>query len=202
MHTHTHTCTHAHTHAHTRIHALTHTFTKAQNQWLRQNIIDAHGNLLFYRDCPVTCLDVHTTRLQRQRLIKQKQKDEPIVEMTKDNVVEKRLENFVLHDLEDEMLTFDAWWKTVEGDEVVEVQYPHECHGLAGRPSNHAKKEAMEDFLDFVDANTQPNGCQAGSYSAQYFFIPKFTRIATPKQGEKNYDQKVQSSVVSQFNRV
>ena len=62
----------------------------------------------------------------------------------------------------------------------------------AGRPSNHDKKEA---FLEFVDTNTQPNGRQAGSYSAQY---PKFTRIATPKQGEKNYDQ-VQSLVVSQL---
>ena len=89
----------------------------------------------------------------------------------------------------------------MEDDEVVEVQYPHKRHVLAGRPSNHAKKEAMEDFLEFVDANTQPYGHQGGSYSTQYF-IPKFTNIATPKQGEKNYDQKVQSSVVSQFNKV
>ena len=77
--------------------------------------------------------------------------------MTKD-VVEKRLENFVLHDPDDEMLTFGAWWKTVDDDEMVDVQYPHERHGLAVRPSNHTKKEAMEDFLGFVDANIQPNG--------------------------------------------
>ena len=89
----------------------------------------------------------------------------------------------------------------MEDDEVVELQYPHERHGLAGRPSNHAKKEAMTDFLEFVDANTQPNGRQAGSYSAQYFFVPKFTRIAAPRQGEKNFNEKVQSSVVSQFNK-
>ena len=81
-----------------------HAYTKAQNQWLRQNVIDTHSNL-FCQDCLVACLDVHTTWLQCQRLIKQKQKDQPIVEITKHNVVEKRL---VLHDLEDEMLTFDA----------------------------------------------------------------------------------------------
>ena len=107
--------------------------------------------------------------------------------MTKKNVVEKRLENFVLHDVEDGMLTFEVWWKTVEDDEVVEVQYPHERHGLAGRSSNHSKNEAMTDFLDFVDS--------------VYFFVPKFTRIAPPTQGEKNYNEKAQSSVVSQFNK-
>ena len=123
----------------------------------------------------MTCLDVYTTCLQRQCLVKQ---DQPIVEITKQDVVEKRLENFILHD----MLTMVAWWKTVEDDEVVELQYPHEQHGLAGRRSNHAKKEVMTNFLEFVD---QPNGRQAGSYSAQYFFVPKFTRIAAPRQGEK-----------------
>ena len=53
----------------------------------------------------------------------------------------------------------------------------------------------MEDFLEFVDANNQPNGRQAGSYSAQYFFIPRFTRIAASRPGEKSYET-VQSSVV------
>ena len=51
------------------------------------------------------------------------------------------------------MTAFDAWWKTVDDDEVLEVQYPHKRHGLAGRPSNHTKTEAMEEFLEFVDAN-------------------------------------------------
>ena len=60
----------------------------------------------------------------------------------------------------------------------------------------------MADFLDFIDANSQPNGRQSGSYSAQLFFHPKFTRIAPPKQGEKNYDEKARSSLVHEFNRV
>ena len=34
-------------------------------------------------ECLVSCLGVHTTRITRQRIIKQKQKDELIVELTK-----------------------------------------------------------------------------------------------------------------------
>ena len=136
----------------------------------------------FCRECLVSCLGIHTTRITRQRVIKQKQKDQPIVELTKKEVAEK---HYVLHN-DDDMLTFGAWWKLVDDDEVVEVQYPHEHHGLTGKASNHAKKEVMVDFLEFVDLNSQPNGRQAGSYSAQFFFLPKFTRIAAPRDGDKN----------------
>ena len=59
----------------------------------------------------------------------------------------------------------------------------------------------MSDFLKFVDDNSQPNGRQSGSYSAQFFFHPKFSRIAPPREGEKNFSEKVHTSVVSEFNR-
>ena len=75
-------------------------------------------------------------------------------------------------------------------DDIIEVQYLHDRHGLAGKVSNHTKSDVMSEFLDFVDANSQPNGRQAGSYSAQFFFLPKFTRVATPRVGEKNFDKK------------
>lgn len=101
----------------------------------------------------------------------------------------------------DETQTFAAWWKTVDDGDDVEVQFPHERHGLAGRVSNHSKQDVLADFLEFVDANSQPNGRQAGSYSAQFFFHPKFTRIAPPREGEKNYDEKARSSLVYEFNR-
>ena len=114
--------------------------------------------------------------------------------------MQQRLQDYVLQD--DETLTFGDWWKGVDDDDVIEVQYPHERHALAGRTSNHAKLEAMSQFLEFVDANAQPNGRQAGSYSAQSFFHPKFTRIAAPREGEKNFLEKSQSSLVSEFNRV
>ena len=100
--------------------------------------------------------------------------------MTKE-VTDQRLQNYVLHS--DELLTFAAWWKTLDDDEV-EVQFPHERHGLAGRLSNHSKQDVMAHFLEIVDANSQPNGRQAGSYCAQ-FFHPNFTRIAPPREGEK-----------------
>ena len=87
-------------------------------------------------------------------------------------------------------------------DEIVEVQYPHDLHMLAGKVSNHSKSDMMSEFLDFVDANSQPNRCQAGSYSAQFFFLPKFTCVATPRVGEKNFDEKSKSSVVAEFSRV
>ena len=112
--------------------------------------------------------------------------------MTKKEVLERKLTNHVLND--DETLTFGAWWKTLEEDDTVEVQYPHEQHGLAGKVSNHAKQDVMKDFLDFVDMNSQPNGRQASSYSAHFFFLPKFTRIAEPRDGEKNFDTKVNNN--------
>ena len=34
----------------------------AQNQWLRQKVLDAHGNLLFCHDCFITTLDAHSKR--------------------------------------------------------------------------------------------------------------------------------------------
>ena len=67
---------------------------------------------------------------------------------------------------------------------------------------NHAKEGVMADFLQFVNANSKPNGRQSGSYSAQFFFHPKVTRVALPKQGEKNYEEKARSSLVHEFNRV
>ena len=100
--------------------------------------------------------------------------------------MEKSLAKHVIND--DDTMTFGTWWKTLEDEDTVEVQFPHERHGLAGRVSNHAKQE---QFLQFVDLNSQPNGRQASSYSAQFFFLPKFTRIITPREGEKNYDTKV-----------
>ena len=167
---------------------------------VRENTVDVHGNL-FCRDCLATCLELHGSRIQHQREIK-RQKEQPIVEMSKKEVEEKRLVDCVLQDDNGDMTTFATWWKSVEEDDIVEVQYPHNWHGLAGKVSNHSKQEVMSEFLNFVDANSQPNGRQAGSYSAQLFFLPKFTCIATPRAGEKNYEEKSKSSVVAEFNRV
>ena len=123
--------------------------------------------------------------------------------MCKKVVEKKRLVDCVLRNDNVEMTTFATWWKSVEEeDDIIGVQYPHNQHGLAGKVSNQSKQEVMSEFLNFVDANSQPNGRRAGSYSAQFFFLPKFTCIATPRAGEKNYEEKSKSSTVAEFNRV
>lgn len=52
--------------------------------------------------------------------------------MTKAEVEEKKLTAFVLHD-DDDLVTFAVWWKSLANSEEVEVQYPQDRHGLAGR---------------------------------------------------------------------
>ena len=113
--------------------------------------------------------------------MKQRQKEQPIVEMAKREVVEKNLVDHVLRDDDDDDdLTFARWWKLKQDDDMIEVQYPHDRHGLAGKSSNHSKQEVMAQFLEFVDANSQPYGRQAGSYSAQFFFHPEVHSSACP----------------------
>ena len=94
------------------------------------------------------------------------------------------------------------WWDRLSDSDEVEVKYPYERHGLAGKTSNYAKTSVKDALLKFVDANSHPNGRHAGSYSPQFYFIPKFTRIDPPKNGERKYEIKAQSSVVSTFNRI
>ena len=97
--------THTHTHTHTCMHAHTHTHYAHSTQWLRENTIDVHGNLLFCRDCLATCFGLHGLRIQRQR-----QKEQPIVEMSKEEVEEMKLVDYVLQDDKDgEMMTFATW---------------------------------------------------------------------------------------------
>ena len=121
--------------------------------------------------------------------------------MKKQQVTEEKLTSYVLHPIDLEITPFKQWWKPLSDDAEVDVRYPHERRGLAGKQSNHSKPSVMQDFLEFVDNNSQPNGRAAGSYSAQYFLSPKFTRIDPPKANEKNYEQKARSSLVAEFNR-
>ena len=111
-------------------------------------------------------------RLHQQREIKRKQNQQLIMTMTKREVAEKRLESFVFHPLGVDMTPFNQWWKPLDDEALVEVRYPHEQHGLAGCPSNHSKTEVRNDFLEFVDHNSQPNGRDAGSHNARISFCP------------------------------
>ena len=95
-------------------------------------------------------------------------------------------------------MVVSAWWKALSDTDKVKVKYPHERHRLAGKPSNKSKVEVRSAFLTFVDANSHPNGCQAGSYSP-HFFVPKITRIDHPKTRGKDYNIKTNSSIVWVF---
>ena len=54
--------------------------------------------------------------------------------------------------------SFKTWWRSQDASTIVQVRYPHDRHGNAGKVSNAAKSSLREEFLDFVDHNTQPNG--------------------------------------------
>jgi hypothetical protein len=100
---------------------------------------------------------------------------------------------------DEEVLTFAAWWKTVDKDEVVGGTVSTRASRACWQ--TNTKQDVMAEFWDFMD-NSQPIGRQQGSYSAHFFFLPQFTRIVGPtaREREKNYE-KCKSSVVAQFNR-
>ena len=54
---------------------------------------------------------------------------------------------------------------------MVKVRYTHEHHGNAGKVSNSTKVSVMDDFLQFVDSNSQPNGRSAGPHGPTRYFI-------------------------------
>ena len=94
-------------------------------------------------------------------------------------------------------------WRSIPSTMKVVVRYPHEQHKNAGRPSTSAKrKSVMDDFLLFVDNNSQPNGRSADSHGPTLYFCSKFTTIEMPKKDVRNYKARLQRSVVAEFNRV
>ena len=84
----------------------------------------------------------------------------------------------------------------------MQVRYPHEQHGLAGKQSNQAKTVVKEGFLQFVDINSQAKGRRDDSSSATHYFLPKFRTIQTPKKRVRHYQERVETSVVGVFNAV
>ena len=153
-----------------------------QNEWLRANMFDSLGKYLYCFNCIKSSFGIARARLSHQRSIKRLESKEPVVEMTKQDVEEQRLGEFVIMPSESE-LSFKMWWRTVEPTETVNVRYPHKKHGNALKTSHSAKTSTMERFLEFVDSNTQPNGRAADSSGPTHYFFPNFTTIQTPKAG-------------------
>ena len=143
-----------------------------QNDWLRENVFDpmGMGNYLYCSDCICASLQMSKQRLARQRHIKRQQSQQPLVEMTKTAVERENLVEYVVMptDLD---IPFMQWWRFLESAVLVNVRYPHQRHGNAGKPSHFAKTSVKEDFLAFVDANSQPNGRSADSSGPTLFYL-------------------------------
>ena len=170
-----------------------------QNEWLRNNIFDALGNYLFCSNCVHATLGVSFKRLARLRNVKKAQYQTPIKIMAKHEVEHAKLGKSVVMPNGCD-LSFVLWWKSLKADDQVPVRYPYEQHGLAGKQSNQAKPRVKDNFLNFVDVNSQPNGRREDSTSATHYFLPKFKTIQTPKKRVRHYQERVEASVVAVFN--
>jgi len=110
--------------------------------------------------------------------------------MTKAEVEDKRLGQYVL--MPDGLgSSFKDWWRSVDPSHTVEVKNPVGRHGNAGKVSHSAKTEIKEKFLEFVDANSQPNGRSADSSGPTFYFSPKFTTIQMPKKEVNHYQERL-----------
>ena len=77
--------------------------------------------------------------------------------MTKQQVEEQCLRDYVIMP-DSEESAFKVWWRSLSASTIVNVRFPHTNRGDARRVSNSAKTTVMDDFLAFVDVNSQPNG--------------------------------------------
>ena len=173
---------------------------KVQNDWIRENLFDPMGNYLFCCSCIRASLQLSKHRIAHQRAIKRKQSQEPLRDMTKSAVEAEHLSDYVVMPESCEM-AFKEWWGSLQASNVVSVRYPHARHGNAGRASNSCKTSVMEDYLTFVDANSQPNGRSIESSGPTFYFISKFLTLQTPESTCSHYPERLRRSVVGEFNR-
>ena len=172
-----------------------------QNEWLRSNLFDGAGNYLYCQSCIRACFSISGDRLARQRNIKRQYLQHPVIDMSKADVIEKRVSEYVI--MPNTVTTsFSKWWMSLDPETVVQFRFPHERHGNAGKPSNSAKTTVREEFLQFVDNCSQPNGRSADSTGPTFYFSLKFATIQTPKPSAPNYEDRVAKSVVGEFNRL
>ena len=153
------------------------------------------STVLFVYTC--IALGVSRQRLARQRCIKRKQSQEPLHDMTKAEVEEKRVSEYVVLPASLDI----AWWRSLDSSHTVMVRYPHVRHGNAGRKSNSSKSSVMEDFLSFVDSNSQPNGRSADSSGPTYYFLSKFSTLQAPTPNSPHFQEHLSRSVIGEFNR-
>ena len=59
----------------------------------------------------------------------------------------------------------------------------------------------MQDFLTFVDANSQLNGHSANSSGSTHYFLSKFSTLQAPAPSYPPVQEQLSRSVVGEFNR-
>lgn len=74
--------------------------------------------------------------------------------MTKADVIEKRVSDYISM-LDAVTTSFSKWWTSMDLETVGQVRFLHKCHGNTGKPLNLAKTTVKEEFLQFVDNNSQ-----------------------------------------------
>ena len=111
---------------------------KKQNDWLSENVFDSMGNYLYCGACVRSALGIRRQRIARQRQIKRLQSQQLLSQMTKTDVEEKCLAEFVVMPDSTET-SFKTWWKTISLTQLVSIRVPHSRHGNAGKTSNSAK---------------------------------------------------------------
>lgn len=115
-----------------------------QNDWLREDLFDGLGNYLFCVRCICSTFKISRQRLSRQRNVKRQQLQHPVVKMRKSEVEEQRLSEFILMP-EEVDVSFLKWWRSISPSTLVEVRVPHQRHGLAGKTSNSAKTDVLDE---------------------------------------------------------
>ena len=116
--------------------------------------------------------------------------------MSKGQVEDKSLGEYVIMP-DSEELSFKTWWRSLPESTVVSVRLLCITHGNAGKPLNSAKKDVLEDFLAFIDANSEPNGC---SDNPTHYFVSKFSSVQVPIPGCSQYQQRLKRSIIGEFN--
>ena len=91
-----------------------------QNSWILSNIFDSMGNYLLCCFCVHHGLGISYQRLTRQRNIKRSQNKQPIVKLTKLEIIKQSLAQYVI--MPDIDMSFIRWWKTIDNNTELSVR--------------------------------------------------------------------------------
>lgn len=116
------------------INAIPYRDLKRQNEWLVANVFDSMRNYLYCQTCVVVAFGISKQRLVCLHNVKREKSQHPVVE-------EERLGDFVLMPDRD-ATAFMVCWRSLSSSAMVQVRYPHDRHGNAGKVSHSAKRQS------------------------------------------------------------